>query len=116
MIAAVGMAVPMITPTPVQRADFSDPSREKSVTDQKITSMTGTRKALFWARSGLITYAAVVSKKTSTVGNHTMFSDQSHHTARKPQREPNASRTHRYIPPPTVVASSAEHRATAPGR
>ena len=75
--------------------------------------MTGTRKALFWDRSGLMTYAAVVARNTSTVGNQTMFSDQSHHTARKPHREPNASRTHRYMPPPTVVASSAERSATA---
>src|SRR5215469_17401271 len=112
MIARVGTAVPTTTPTPVQRADFRDPNSEDSVTAQKITSMTGTRKALFWARSGLITYAAVVARNTSTVGNHTMFSDQSHHTARKPHREPNDSRTHRYMPPPTVVASSAEHRAT----
>ena len=112
MIAAVGMAVPMITPTPVHRADFSDPNSEDSVTAQKMTSMTGTRNALFWDRLGLITYAAVVARNTSTVGNHTMFSDQSHHTARNPHRDPNASRTHRYIPPPTVVASSAEHNAT----
>ena len=27
-------------------------------------------------------------------------------------REPNATRTQRYMPPPTVVASSAQHRAT----
>ena len=55
MMAAVGTAVPMITPMPVQRADFSDPNRDDSVTAQKITSMTGTRKALFCDRSGLIT-------------------------------------------------------------
>ena len=53
MMAAVGTAVPMITPMPVQRADFSDPAREEAVTAQKMTSMTGTRNALFWARSGV---------------------------------------------------------------
>src|ERR1700751_551163 len=112
MIAAVGTAVPMITPMPVHRADFSGPNSEEAVTAHKMTSMNGTRNALVWARLGLITYAAVVARNTSTVGNHTMFSDQSHHTARNPQRDPNASRTHRYMPPPTVVASSAEHNAT----
>ena len=55
MIARVGMAVPMITPTPVQRADFKEPNSDASVTDQKTTSMTGTRKALFWDRFGLMT-------------------------------------------------------------
>ena len=112
MIAKVGMAVPITTPTPVQRADFRDPNSDESVTAQKVTSMMGTRNALFCDRFGLITYAAVVARNTSTVGNQKMFSDQSHHTARKPHREPNAARTQRYTPPPTVVASSAEHRAT----
>src|SRR3974377_2161476 len=106
------MAVPITTPIPVQRADFRDPKSDDSVTPQKITSMTGTRNALFWDRFGLITYAAVVARNTITVGNHAMLLDQSHHTARKPHRDPNASRTHRYMPPPTVVASSAEHSAT----
>src|ERR1700728_1472825 len=55
MMAAVGTAVPMITPMPVQRADFSAPKKDDSVTAQKITSMTGTRNALFWDRFGLIT-------------------------------------------------------------
>ena len=55
MIAAVGTAVPTTTPTPVQRADFREPSSENAVTPQKITSMTGTRNALFCDRSGLIT-------------------------------------------------------------
>src|SRR5271166_3892712 len=68
MIAAVGMAVPIITPTPVQRADFRDPNSDESVTAQKITSMTGTRNALFCDRFGLITYAAVVARNTSTGG------------------------------------------------
>ncbi len=36
----------------------------------------------------------MVARNTSTVGNHTMFSDQSHHTARKPHFLPKASRTH----------------------
>ena len=55
MISRVGTAVPMTTPMPVQRADFKAPNSDDRVTAQKITSMTGTRKALFCDRSGLIT-------------------------------------------------------------
>ena|SRR5215469_10128619 len=55
MIARVGTAVPITTATPVQRACFSEPNSDESVTAQKITSMTGTRNALFCDRFGLIT-------------------------------------------------------------
>ena len=53
MIAAVGTAVPMITPTPVQRADFSDPASDLParawVTGSIIVVMT--QAPWMWARA-----------------------------------------------------------------
>jgi hypothetical protein len=48
---------------------------------------------LFEASPGEMAYASEPAMNDSTVGNHVRFSDHSHHTARKPERSPKASRT-----------------------
>src|SRR5262245_2224747 len=82
MTSAVGTAVPTTVRMPTQCAVRAAPAKAARVVPQKITSMIVTRKALYDESDGSKTYAVVVARKSSTVGNHATFSDQSHHTAR----------------------------------